>query len=247
MKQKSILWSLLAMMVLVFSAGLVSCNDDDDDDDDKGSSNILGTWIGKYGTSTLTLTFNKNNRGTWKEKYTGGTDSGTFTYEMTSKTEGIIMYNYSYSRNKYNYDYYYDDDDYDEYFEIKNGKLYLYEGGELLCTMTKSGSSTNVDDDDDDDPVTTNSAVGTWKITSGSTEMSFTFKSNGSGSWYLRYNGETDRGSLSYSMSGSSKGSVRIYYDDGDSEVLYFKIQGKTMYIYEDSYYSEVAWEMYKQ
>lgn len=244
MKQKNFFWSLLAMMMLIFSAGLVSCNDEEDEDDNGGSggtssSSVLGTWSTRQDGILISFTFKSNGKGTG----TIGDSSGPFTYTMKTKTSGTIVI----EADDDDYYYYEDSGDVILTFSIESGVMYVYYEGQLCWRLTKSGSSY-----DDDDPATSSSAVGTWKLTDGTQTISFTFKSNGSGTWYMKvYNDynqlETYSGSLSYSMSGTSKGSIRIYWDDGETEVLYFKIQGKTMTIYEDSSYSEVAWEMYKQ
>ena len=53
------------MMMLIFSAGLVSCNDEEEEDEIGGgggtsSSSIIGTWTAKVESSTLSFTFKSN-------------------------------------------------------------------------------------------------------------------------------------------------------------------------------------------
>ncbi|MBR1687924.1 MAG: hypothetical protein IJ710_05235 [Prevotella sp.] len=109
MKKKSILWSVLAiMMAALVSVGTTSCGSDDDDNGG-GANNAVGTW---YGTSSsydedseLTLTFNADGTGTYVavyfDSYSDDTDRGTFTYKMTNKDSGVITV-----RLEDSYDYY---------------------------------------------------------------------------------------------------------------------------------------------
>lgn len=96
MKKKSILWSMLAIMVVaMLSVGFAACGSDDDD----SGSSVVGTWSGKDGSSTITLTFNSNNTGmyieNYKDSYSGGkeTISTSFTYSMVDSSKGILMVN----------------------------------------------------------------------------------------------------------------------------------------------------------
>lgn len=137
MKQKSILWSLLAMMmVAVLSAGFVACSDDDDDDSSSGSG-VVGTWSGSDDGDYLTLTFKKDGTGTWTSRYYDSysgteTERGSFSYEMEGKSKGIITVRY--------YDSYYGYETEHIYFEIEGKKMYLYEdyyGDDLEWVLTK--------------------------------------------------------------------------------------------------------------
>lgn len=133
MKQKSILWSLLTMMMLaVMSAGFVACSDDDDDD-----SSVVGTWSGSDDGDYLTFTFKKDGTGTWTSRYYDSysgteTERGSFSYEMEGKSKGIITVRY--------YDSYYGYETEHIYFEIEGKKMYLYEdyyGDDLEWVLTK--------------------------------------------------------------------------------------------------------------
>ena len=56
MKQKSILWSMLAtIMVAMLSIGFAACDDEDDDD------GIVGTWVAYESNIEIAITFNSDN------------------------------------------------------------------------------------------------------------------------------------------------------------------------------------------
>ena len=62
MEKKNFLWGMLAiLMVTMLSVGFAACGSDDDDN--KTSNGVVGTWSGRDGSSTVTLTFNSNNTG----------------------------------------------------------------------------------------------------------------------------------------------------------------------------------------
>lgn len=95
MKQKSILWSMLAIiMVAMLSVGFSACGDDGDENDK--SNSVVGTWTGRDGYHRLTLTFSSNNTGTilsiWDDEPGRDTDTVDFKYVMESKNEGTITY-----------------------------------------------------------------------------------------------------------------------------------------------------------
>lgn len=92
MKKKSILWSLLAiMMVAVLSVGFAACGSSSSDDD----SGVVGTWEGAVSGGQLTLQVNAGGNGTWimieAGSYGTETHSGSFTYSMTDATSGIVV------------------------------------------------------------------------------------------------------------------------------------------------------------
>lgn len=93
MKQKSIIWSVLAiMMVAMLSVGFAACGSDDDD----SGSGVVGTWSGKDGRDQLTLTFNSGGTGIYVSRYDDSysgmeTDTGSFTYTMEGSSKGVIM------------------------------------------------------------------------------------------------------------------------------------------------------------
>lgn len=135
MKQKSILWSLLTMMmVAVMSASFIACSDDDDD---SSGSGVVGTWSGQEGKHYLTLTFKKDGSGTWTSRYNDSysgyeTERGTFSYEMEGKSKGIITV-----RDYDSYSGYHTEN---IFFEIEGKKMYLFEdyyGEDLEWILTK--------------------------------------------------------------------------------------------------------------
>lgn len=98
MEKKNFLWGMLAiLMVTMLSVGFAACGSDDDDN--KTSNGVVGTWSGRDGSSTVTLTFNSNNTGMYIESYidsySGGkeTESASFTYSMVDGSKGIMMIN----------------------------------------------------------------------------------------------------------------------------------------------------------
>lgn len=97
MKKKSILWSLVViMMTLMLGVTFVACGDDNN----SGSAEptVTGAWKGSKGKRTLTLYFNNGGQGTYvtvyDDSYSGEeTDTGSFTYAMESNTRGTIILN----------------------------------------------------------------------------------------------------------------------------------------------------------
>lgn len=124
MKQKGILWSMLAIiMVAMLSIGFVACSSDDDDDSSNG---VVGTWSGQEGREYITLTFNSNGSGNWSSRYYDSysgmeTEKGSFTYKMDGQSKGVITIK--------EYDSYSGYDTEHMYFEINGKKMYLYEKG----------------------------------------------------------------------------------------------------------------------
>lgn len=120
MKQKSILWSMLVMMmVAMLSVGFAACGDDDDDD-----PSVVGTWSGRDGKDQLTLTFSSNGTGTYIARYNDSysgmeTETGSFTYTMEGSSKGIIILKY--------YDSYYGNETEILYFVIEGKTMSLYE------------------------------------------------------------------------------------------------------------------------
>lgn len=110
MKQKSILWSLVTlMMVMTLGVIFVACGDDNDNNNSNNGSaesTATGVWKGSKGKRTLTIYVNSGGQGTYvyvyNDSYSGDeTETGSFTYTMESNTRGIItMKEYdSYSGN----------------------------------------------------------------------------------------------------------------------------------------------------
>lgn len=135
MKQKRILWSMLAIiMVAMLSIGFGACSSDDDND---SSSGVVGTWSGQDGKDYLTLTFKSGGSGTWTSRYYDSysgmeTDNGSFTYKMDGKSKGMITIKEYDSYSGYNTEHI--------YFEIEGKKMYLYEDGygdDLEWVLTK--------------------------------------------------------------------------------------------------------------
>ena len=112
------------------------------------------------------------------------------------------------------------------------------------------------DDDDDDNGSSSSSVVGTWSGKDGSDYLSLTFKSGGNGTWTSRYydsysGTETERGSFTYEMEGKSKGVITVEEYDSyygyETEYVYFEIEGKKMYLYENYYGDDLGWVLTKE
>lgn len=123
MKNKSIIWSMLTiMMVAVFSTVFVSCSKSDDAQDA-----VVGIWTGTKTYGQLTVVLEANNSGRWSEyenygsSYGGKSSSGYLTYQMLGNDRGIVtvVEQDSYSGTQY--------DNY--YFIVQGNVMYLYEDG----------------------------------------------------------------------------------------------------------------------
>lgn len=110
--------------------------------------------------------------------------------------------------------------------------------------------------DDDDDSGYGSGVVGTWSANDDGEYLTLTFKKDGTGTWTERYydydsGKETERGSFSYEMEGKSKGimTIRTYdsYYGYETEHMYFEIEGKKMYLFEDYYGEDLEWILTKE
>lgn len=132
MKQKSILLSLLTMiMVAMLSAGFVACSDEGDDDDSGSNSLVVGTWSGIWDDYVhMTVTFKKNGTGVAISSWPGGSEKEEFSYKMTGKSEGVVTYEwYDDSYGKYETEH--------SYFKIEGKKMYLDNGSGGYGILTK--------------------------------------------------------------------------------------------------------------
>ena len=134
MKQKSILLSMLAViMVAMLSVGFAACGSDDDD----SGSGVVGTWSGGDGKHYLTITFNSGGSGTivsrYNDSYSGiETKTGSFTYTMEGPSKGIMIVK--------SYDSYYGYETDIFYFIIEGKTMSIYEDNyydDLECVLTK--------------------------------------------------------------------------------------------------------------
>lgn len=235
MEKKVFLWSMMAFVLSVMlSVGLSSCGDDDDD------NGIVGTWVAYDGDEEITFTFNSDNTGVYMEKRK---IQGTFIYSMSSNQKGTITIKDNDSYSGHSYEIY--------TFSIKDGSLFLYDDdGDLELVFTKQGGSNN------NSSKVNNSVVGTWSGKDGRHQLSITFKSGGTGTYvsnyYDSYSGtETETGTFTYTMEGSSKGmiivKVRDSYSGSGTDIFYFVIEGNMMFLYEDGYGDDLEWVLTKQ
>ena len=117
----------------------------------------------------------------------------------------------------------------------------------MMVAMLSVGFSACSKDDD-------SGVVGTWSGRDGTYQITFTFSKNGSGTYISRNDDSsskkgTEAGPFTYTIEASSKGSkgMIIINDDGDTEILYFVIEGKTMSVYEGYYYDDFEFMLTKQ
>lgn len=118
--KKSILFSLLAiMMIAMTGVGFMACSSSDDD-----GGGLSGTWVCKEGHHEITLKFKSGNSGTWIDKYNDyysgyETVTGTFTYEMEGEHRAMVFIQA--------YDSYYGHEVEIYYCVIEDDTLYLFE------------------------------------------------------------------------------------------------------------------------
>lgn len=241
-------WSMLAMiMVAMLSAGFWGCSSDDDD----GSGNgIVGTWTGYEGRYSYAFTFKSDGTGTlvtkYEDKYSGTeTNRTSFTYSMSGNNKGIMTAQV--------YDSYSGKTTEILYFEIEGKIMLIYdEDHELKTSLTKESSGSG--------SYSNSTVTGTWfgKESGSSWEesLTLTFKSDGTGTWvgsyYDSYSGSsTEKGTFTYEMEGKSKGVIAVKeyssYSGSYTDYIYFEIEGKTMYLYEDYYGDDLEWTLTKQ
>lgn len=128
MKQKSILFSMLTMLlVAVLSVSFTSCSSDDDDDEEEtGNTSIVGSWIYYDDSNTndceyMVFVFRNDGTGYIYEGwiYDGidekDDDDTPFSYRMTSANTGVI-----------------ESEEGKGTFELKDGKLYITANGATL-------------------------------------------------------------------------------------------------------------------
>ena len=131
--------------------------------------------------------------------------------------------------------------------------------GLITCVMVAIMSAGFSACNDDDDNGSSGGVVGTWSglEIGGRDYLTLTFKSSGSGTWTYRDHSssgyETERGSFTYEMEGKSKGiiSIRAYDSYSHSgyytDYMYFEIEGKKMYLYDDYYGEDLEYILTKE
>ena len=126
----------------------------------------------------------------------------------------------------------------------------------MMIVIAGVGISACGDDGDDEGT----GIEGTWTGVDGSETLQLTFKSDYTGVWVVSYNNKysgsgSEKGTFTYSMSGSSKGIITIksksssysYSSSGShTEIIFFEIEGNTMYLYEDGYGDDLEWILTK-
>jgi len=88
---KKLKFFLLLFAALVSAGTFTACSDDDDNQNqsqNQGSVSIVGTWVSRAGSETLTLTFGTDGSfvETYQDGYESETDYGTYSYDGTTLT-----------------------------------------------------------------------------------------------------------------------------------------------------------------
>lgn len=252
MKKKSFYLSLLAIMMVALFGGVMAACDCDDDDDDDDNARIIGTWTGVDGRRTLVLTFTTGNSGTYismfEDQSSGtSTKTGTFTYVPENDSKGqIVMKSFDGSSGPST----------DVFYYMIQGKTMCLYGrdyyDELQWVLTKTSDSGTTNDGTD-----SNTIVGTWTGIDGREILTLTFETESSGRYIIKYEDphsgtETRTGTFTYIKDGNSKGQLlmRVYNTETDrvtTEVFYYVIEKRMMYLYEHDYYEDLEWTLVKQ
>lgn len=208
--KRNAFWSIIAFsMMAILGMGLISCGDDDKDEKGGSNSSLIGSWSGlDQDDDYTTITFNSDGMGS--QSWRGGDEYEYFVFEYS--TNGDILYVF-------------DGDEYMEFHYSVSGNTltlsYIGENGHpanrsFTDILTKSGA-----------PISSTKPLGTWKGNSYEEEFSFTFKSNGRGS-YVYSDGPATResGDFRWTMITSTIGGILL-----DNKELYFELVGNRMYL----------------
>lgn len=255
MKKKVLLYGLVSLLAVAAGIfGMVSCNKDNSS---SASNNVVvGTWEGRE----YTLIFNADNTGVAIEKgssYYSKGERHMFTYTMTDANSGVIK-----PQGDDYYDYYEYEEEMTITFKIAGNTMTLYGSYSydyygynygydfVMDILTRQGGNPS------DDGNTAN-VVGTWYGERGSSHtLTITFNANGTGNYvdYFHdpYSGdERETGTFTYSMTDSQNGYIYVYDYYYGTESIRFRIEGNTMYLYDDyDYYygyDEIEWVLTKQ
>lgn len=231
MKKKVLLYGLLLLLAVAMGVfGVVSCNKDDSKSNN--TEGVIGTWVG----SKYTMTFNDDNTGVIRRKYSYGDEYYNekyfmFTYTMTSSTSGVIKV-----KDEDGYYGYYDDEEIVT-FKISGNTMtlyvsysdYNYEWVEDVLTRQGSNPSSG----------TTTNVVGTWE----GSEVTLIFNSDNTGVIREKndYYGYQETYVFTYTMTGSNSGRIYSNYDD-DEVVVTFKVTNENTMILYGAYEGEYEW-----
>ncbi len=236
--KKKLFWSMLTvMMTAVLSIGFIACGSDDDNNSGGGTSNpnvVEGTWKGVIDEANMELIFKGNGQGEWirREQRSSGQREyrGVFSYNMESNTRGkatAIIEDGSYSGTQTK----------TFFLELKDGKLYLYEGGYgqgETWVFTKEGSSGG----GGFNPST--GLYGTWTGYVDGAPMDITLNNNNTGSWVRyeqgSYGTETVGGDFTFVKESETKGYAVIHQGDKDYSLdrtvtAYFELRNGKLYL----------------
>lgn len=252
MRKQNFLWSMFAIVMITMSCAIIaSCGDDNKSGGSSGSSgggkdvtdgNIIGTWKGKVEHGSLTATFMSDGTGTWLETEDIYTYEGTFTYVKDSDSKGRVFMKFT--------DYYSGVDTYIYYYEIKSGKMYLYDDGydgEQEWILTKDDSTNNGNNNNSNNA----NIIGTWKVVNIYDSLTIMFKSDGTGTWLETEDKYIYEGTFTYVKDNDSKGIILMkftdYYSGIDTYIYYYEIKNGKMYISYGDYNKDPEWILTKQ
>lgn len=238
--KKNLFWSMLTvMMTVVLSIGFIACGSDDD----KGSSSggggtsdpnvVEGTWKGIIDDANMELIFKGNGQGEWirhEQSSSGQRDyRGVFSYTKESSTRGkanvIIEDRYSGTQTE------------TMYYELKDGKMYIYEAGYgqgSTWVLTKEGSSGG----GGFNPST--GLYGTWAGYVDGAQMEITLNNDNTGRWVRyeqgSYGTETVGGPFTYVKESETKGYAVIPKGDKDYSLdrdltAFFELRNGKLYL----------------
>ncbi len=122
-----------------------------------------------------------------------------------------------------------------------------------MLVVSLSAPSCSKDDDDNNGggESSTNIIVGTWTgLDDWGDHMTLTFKKDGTGTYNMTVESETEYGTFSYEMLDESTGMITIKYYDSysatDIDLYDFSIKGTKMYV-NDYYYADCQWRLTKK
>lgn len=239
--KKKLFWSMLTvMMTAVLSIGFVACGSDDsnggnDGGNGGGTSNpsvVEGTWKGIIDGANMELIFKGNGQGEWirheQSSSVQGDYRGVFSYTKESSTRGkanvIIEDRYSGTQTE------------TMYYELKDGKMYIYEAGYgqgSTWVLTKEGSSGG----GGFNPST--GLYGTWAGYVDGAQMEITFNNDNTGRWVRYEQGsygiEPYGGPFTYVKESETKGYAVIQQNDEDpldrTVTAYFELRNGKLYV----------------
>lgn len=213
------------MMTAVLSIGFISCGSDDNDKSSGGSTSdpnvVEGTWKGVIDEGNMELIFKGNGQGEWirREQHSSGPKEirGVFTYTKESNTRGKANVTIEEKKETLTRTFYY---------ELKEGYLYLYEGGYgqgAAYVLSKEGSSGGGGFNP------SASLYGVWTGFIDGANMDITINKDNSGLWVRYEQTKILTGEFTLVKESETKGYAVIQQGDNDNTV-YFELRNGKLY-----------------